>query len=149
MLQVREADRDDDMLGQMDHDQLNDRARASSRAAAAWLRPAMAGSPVSCGWIEGPYCEDEVRSLFIPRPEGEAVWDFDVYVAPDQRGTPVFARLLGRGQPAAVRARVPAQLQPHLGVQHFVADSPSASRRRGRRHALVPVHRIRAAEHCP
>lgn len=33
----------------------------------------------------GPYEEDEVRCRFVPRPEGEACWDFDVFVFPEYR----------------------------------------------------------------
>ncbi len=41
----------------------------------------------------GPYEEDEVRCRFVPIPEGEAVWDFDVYVFPAYRSGRAFARL--------------------------------------------------------
>lgn len=45
-------------------------------------------------WLQsGAYQEDEVRCLFRPEPAGEAVWDYDVYVAPKARLSPVFARL--------------------------------------------------------
>lgn len=33
----------------------------------------------------GPYQEDEVRCTFVPLPETEAVFDFDLYVAPESR----------------------------------------------------------------
>lgn len=41
----------------------------------------------------GPYQEDEVRARFIPHPREKAVWDFDVYVAPDHRVGFTFLRL--------------------------------------------------------
>lgn len=41
----------------------------------------------------GPYREDEVRCRYVPLPEGEAAWDFDVYVAPEHRSGLVFMRL--------------------------------------------------------
>ena len=39
------------------------------------------------------YEEDEVRSRFIPLPQRKAVWDYDVYVKPRYRLSPIFARL--------------------------------------------------------
>ena len=39
------------------------------------------------------YDEDEVRCQFIPWPTDTAVWDFDVYIDPAQRGGIVFGRL--------------------------------------------------------
>ena len=37
-------------------------------------------------WIQfGKYYEDEVRCLFAPEPESEAVFDFDIYIFPDHR----------------------------------------------------------------
>jgi hypothetical protein len=45
-------------------------------------------------WISfGPYLEDEVRCRYIPLPQGEAAWDFDVYVYPEHRNSLVFLRL--------------------------------------------------------
>jgi len=44
-------------------------------------------------WVEGAYREDEVACRFLPRPEGRAVWDFDLYIAPHYRMTPLFLRL--------------------------------------------------------
>lgn len=43
--------------------------------------------------VLGPYAEDEVRCRYVPLPEGEACWDFDLYVYPEHRGGLVFARL--------------------------------------------------------
>lgn len=52
------------------------------------------GEMIGFLWLTlGAYEEDEVRSLFIPSPQGEAVWDFDVYVAPAHRLSPVFLKL--------------------------------------------------------
>jgi hypothetical protein len=45
-------------------------------------------------WLaEKQYMEDEVRCLYVLEPEGEAAWDFDVYVAPDARLSRAFFRL--------------------------------------------------------
>jgi hypothetical protein len=52
------------------------------------------GRFVGCLWfITGPYEEDEVRCLFVPRPSERAAWDFDVYVDPSARLGLGFARL--------------------------------------------------------
>ena len=47
-------------------------------------------------WTQGPYTEDEVRCVFIPEPHGQAIWDFDVYVAPRYRFSPIFPCLWNR-----------------------------------------------------
>jgi hypothetical protein len=58
----------------------------------------------------GAYEEDEVRCRFVPCPEDEAVWDFDVYVFPEYRFSPAFARLwdtcsrISRFNPSSQRA---------------------------------------------
>jgi hypothetical protein len=45
-------------------------------------------------WImPGEYMEDEVRCLYVLEPPGVAAWDFDVWVAPENRLTRTFARL--------------------------------------------------------
>lgn len=41
----------------------------------------------------GSYREDEVRCRFTPRPQADAAWDFDVYVAPRFRLGRFFVRL--------------------------------------------------------
>lgn len=41
----------------------------------------------------GRYREDEVKSRFVPLPEGVAAWDFDVYVEPTYRVGFAFLRL--------------------------------------------------------
>jgi GNAT superfamily N-acetyltransferase len=91
-LQVRELNRDDDILHQMNHDEgiIASRFEQGGRCLAAMRKSRLVGY---LWWIEGAYCEDEVRSVFVPHPENGAVWDFDVYVAPEDRGTVVFARL--------------------------------------------------------
>jgi hypothetical protein len=54
----------------------------------------MKGKFVGFQWATvGPYEEDDVRSRFIPTPEGEAAWDFDIWVAPEYRVGRVFVRL--------------------------------------------------------
>jgi GNAT superfamily N-acetyltransferase len=45
-------------------------------------------------WLhDRPYEEDEVRCLFVPKPEHRVVWDYDVYVDPEYRGGRAFVRL--------------------------------------------------------
>jgi GNAT superfamily N-acetyltransferase len=45
-------------------------------------------------WLhDHPYEEDEVRCLFRPYPQDQAVWDYDVYVEPRYRAGRAFARL--------------------------------------------------------
>ncbi len=44
-----------------------------------------------CLWYNaGGYLEDEVRCRYVPVPAGDAVWDYDVYVAPRFRMGRVF-----------------------------------------------------------
>lgn len=45
-------------------------------------------------WLKSDiYDEDEVRCRFRPLPAGNTVWDFDVHVEPEHRGSLVFAKL--------------------------------------------------------
>src|SRR3989344_712062 len=44
-------------------------------------------------FVIGPYEEDEVRCRFVPLPEGQAAWDFDVYLDPAYRTGLAFGRL--------------------------------------------------------
>lgn len=44
-------------------------------------------------FVRGDYAEDEVRCTFRPEPVGASVWDFDVFVAPRHRLSPVFLKL--------------------------------------------------------
>lgn len=41
----------------------------------------------------GPYQEDEVRCRYIPLPEGQSAWDFDLYVDPAHRNGVAFLKL--------------------------------------------------------
>lgn len=43
--------------------------------------------------ILGPFEEDEVRCRFVPLPAARASWDFDIYVLPTYRLSPVFPKL--------------------------------------------------------
>jgi hypothetical protein len=52
------------------------------------------GELAGCIWVcPRRYVEDEVRCVYRWAPEGEAMWDFDVYIAPPWRMSRVFARL--------------------------------------------------------
>ena len=52
------------------------------------------GDLIGCIWLcLGPYNEDEVRCRFIPLPQGQAAWDFDIYVHPQHRLGFAFSRL--------------------------------------------------------
>lgn len=56
-------------------------------------------------WLQlGPYMEDEVRCRFIPQPETQAAWDFDIFVHPKQRIGFAFAKLWDAAD-ALMRAR--------------------------------------------
>lgn len=49
---------------------------------------------VACQWLlAGPFREDEVRCRFLPMPQGEAAWDFDVYIRPELRLGRLFLML--------------------------------------------------------
>lgn len=79
-------------------------------------------------YVEGPYREDEVRCTFVPEPEGEAVWDFDVYVVPQHRLKPVFSRLWAA---AGERLRDAGYAHTCSRISAFNAASRSAHRRLG------------------
>lgn len=52
------------------------------------------GRAAACIWLaHGQYREDEVRCVFRLPSSGEAVWDFDVYVAEEHRGTRLFVQM--------------------------------------------------------
>jgi hypothetical protein len=54
------------------------------------------GSLAGFLWIcPSRYVEDDVRCVFVLPPTGDAWWDFDVWVTPEQRNGIVFARLWG------------------------------------------------------
>jgi len=91
-LRIREAERGDPVLGQMERPAATIASRFEQGARC--LVALRGDELVGCiWWIEGPYIEDEVRCVFIPQPAGRALWDFDVYVAPAHRFGPAFARL--------------------------------------------------------
>jgi GNAT superfamily N-acetyltransferase len=49
---------------------------------------------VASMWIATrAYHDDEVRARFEPRPHGRAVWDYDIFILPEERGGLLFARL--------------------------------------------------------
>ena len=63
------------------------------------------GEIIGCTWLQlGAFDEDEVRCQFVPSPADKTAWDFDVYVAPPQRGSLAFLRLWD-GANAYMRAR--------------------------------------------
>ena len=78
----------------------------------------------------GPYEEDEVRCRFVPIPEGEAVWDFDVYVFPVYRSGRVFARLWDEAN-CYLHARGVGWSMSHISA--FSPNSLAAHRRLGAR----------------
>jgi hypothetical protein len=41
----------------------------------------------------GPYQEDEVRCRYVPLPEGQSAWDFDLYLEPAHRNSVAFLKL--------------------------------------------------------
>lgn len=52
------------------------------------------GAMIGWLWLTlGPYDEDEVRCRFMPRPAGQSAWDYDVFILPEYRTGPAFARL--------------------------------------------------------
>lgn len=90
--EIREVGPEDSLLEHMGHSAAihENRFRQGARCLVALERGEVAGF---LWWVSGPYEEDEVRCLFVPDAEELAVWDFDVYVSPRNRGGPVFARL--------------------------------------------------------
>lgn len=89
---IREILEGDPLLDTMGHEPetMVWRFRQNARCLAALKSGGLVGF---LWWIEGPYSEDEVRCRFVPEPKGEAVWDFDVYVCPRNRLSPVFSCL--------------------------------------------------------
>ena len=52
------------------------------------------GAIIGCLWLcLGPYDEDEVRCRFLPLPEGQASWDYGIFLRPEHRKGLAFARL--------------------------------------------------------
>jgi len=49
---------------------------------------------IGCLWLcLSGYEEDEVRCRYDPEPPGQSAWDFDIYIKPEHRIGPGFARL--------------------------------------------------------
>jgi hypothetical protein len=93
---VRLVDADDPVLSQLP---LTPEVIARRAAQGAVCFGAFKGEEmIGCLWLcLGTYEEDEVRCRFVPAPVGRASWDFDVYLRPDQRLGPGFARLWDEG----------------------------------------------------
>lgn len=52
------------------------------------------GQLIGFQWVAlGAYEEDEVRTRFVPQPDGQAAWDYDIFVAPEHRLGRAFVRL--------------------------------------------------------
>jgi hypothetical protein len=91
---------------------------------------------IGCLWLcLGPYEEDEVRSRFLPAPAGLVSWDFDVYLAPDHRLGPGFARLWDTAN-AYLRER---------GVRWSVSRISAFNRRSLAVHARLGTRRLGSA----
>ena len=88
-IEVREIVAGDPLLAAMDRpvEILDARFHQGARCLVALKKGELAGF---LWWTQGPYTEDEVRCVFIPEPHGQAIWDFDVYVAPRYRFSPIF-----------------------------------------------------------
>jgi hypothetical protein len=45
-------------------------------------------------WLHvGNYVEDEVRCTYVPKPENQSAWDYDIFVDPAHRNSFVFLKL--------------------------------------------------------
>ena len=94
------------------------------------------GHIFGCLWLcLGPYQEDEVRCLMVPAPRGEVSWDFDVYVRPERRLGPTFARLW----------EVANQYLGQQGIGWSVSRISAANRRSLGAHARLGAQRIGSA----
>jgi len=92
-IQVREASSDDPLLRSVPDRRegvFAERFAQGARCLLAELNGELAGF---LWFVKGDYPEDEVRCLFRPLPEGQSVWDYDVYVAKKHRLSPVFLKL--------------------------------------------------------
>ena len=91
-IEVREIVSGDPLLTAMDRPSkiLEARFQQGAHCLVALKKGELAGF---LWWTQGPYTEDEVRCIFVPAPLGRAIWDFDVYVAPRYRLSPIFACL--------------------------------------------------------
>jgi hypothetical protein len=81
-------------------------------------------------YVRGPYEEDEVRARFWPKPDGVAVWDFDVSILPQYRMSRLFMYLWSRAASELVAQGV---TQSVSRVSAFNAPSLAAHRRLGAR----------------
>ncbi|NEX22539.1 N-acetyltransferase [Thiorhodococcus mannitoliphagus] len=91
-IKVREILAGDPLLGLIAHPPsvIESRFAQQAHCLLATRHQALAGY---LWYVIGNYREDEVRCWFIPQPEDRAVWDFDVYVAPELRLSATFTRL--------------------------------------------------------
>ena len=90
---VREAGLDDPLLKQAPG-RSSETLQARFEAGAHCLIAELDGEFAGFLWlIKGEYAEDEVRCTFRPEPAGASVWDFDVFVSPRHRLSPVFLKL--------------------------------------------------------
>ena len=69
---------------------LSDRFAQGSRCVAAFVEGNLVGQ---LWWQTTAYREDEVRCVFSLQPTNRVVWDYDVYVDPEYRGSLLFAKL--------------------------------------------------------
>lgn len=81
-------------------------------------------------YVAGPYEEDEVRARFWPKPDGAAVWDFDVSILPQYRMSRLFSYLWSR---AATELATQGVTHSVSRVSAFNAASLAAHRRLGAR----------------
>ena len=81
---IREIQRDDPLFGSTltPEEVVNDRFDQGAICLGAFQD----GKFIGYQWLcPGPYEEDEVRCLFIPHPDGKAVFDFDIFIFPEHR----------------------------------------------------------------
>lgn len=91
-LTVRRVEQGDPLLAEMGHSEatIAERFRQGAQCLVALRDGELAGF---LWYVEGAYEEDEVRCVFLPCPNGSAIWDFDVFVCPRYRFSSVFAKL--------------------------------------------------------
>ena len=83
---------DDPVITEVEHPKqvIDERYRQGAKCLGAFKANRLIGF---LWFMIGPYNEDEVRCRFLPQPEGQAAWDFDVYLDPINRTGFAFARL--------------------------------------------------------
>lgn len=81
-------------------------------------------------FVIGPYEEDEVRARFVPKPDGEAAWDFDVTIMPQYRMGRLFSYLWRRASAELAACGVK---QTVSRISAFNATSLASHRRLGAR----------------